>query len=45
MHAVRLILSTPVLNVLAESGFGFLLPRHQILQEAGGEGAQVSTVR
>jgi hypothetical protein len=44
MHVVRLILSTPVLNVLAEIGFGFLLPRHQTLQEAGGEGAQVSRI-
>lgn len=41
MHIVWLILSTLIPGVLAEIGFGFLLPRHQTLQEVGGEGAQV----
>lgn len=45
MHIVWLILSTLILSVLAEISFGFLLPRYQSLQEAGGEGAQVSRLR
>ena len=47
MKIVWLILNTLILDVLAEVGFGFLLPsNHHTLQEAGGGGAaQVFRVR